>query len=109
MDLQDPIFQVRDRANDELRRLHELAEPALRHALAKAATLEERLRIEHLLGRLGPFAPERLRMIRVVQTLEYLDEPQARDVLHALANGIPEAHLTREARAACDRLARRLD
>jgi hypothetical protein len=108
-ELHDPIFQVRDRANDELRRLHELAEPALRAALTKAATLEERLRIEQLLGRLRPFAPERLRMIRVVQALEYLDEPEAHAFLQALAKGIPEAYLTREARAACDRLAAKAD
>jgi hypothetical protein len=48
--------------------------------------------------------PERLRVLRTVEVLEYADTPTGRDVLKALAAGAPTSLLTRDARAALNRL-----
>jgi hypothetical protein len=67
------------------------------------------VRIEALLGKLeGPVASaETLRSIRAVEALEHIATPEARDLLDRLAAGAPEARLTREAKAALERLGRR--
>jgi hypothetical protein len=68
-----------------------------------------RKRAEDLLAQLGgpAKAPEALRGLRVLQVLEQVGSPEARQVLAALARGRPEDWLTREARGALERLAKR--
>jgi hypothetical protein len=87
----------------------DLAEPALRTALAANPPLEVRRRIERLLGeiqtRLVP--PETLAALRAVEALESMGSADARGVLAELARGAPAARLTQEARASLERLARR--
>ena len=50
---------------------------------------------------------ERLQAIRTIEILEQIGTPEAQHVLRSLAQGAPEARLTREAKASLNRLARR--
>ncbi len=105
-DLGSKRFAVRDKAQAALEGIGDLAEGALRRALADATTLEVRRRIEGLLARLRrPVTqPEALRSVRTVAVLEDIATPAARALLAALAAGAPDARLTREARASLGRL-----
>jgi hypothetical protein len=49
---------------------------------------------------------ELMRMLRAIEVLEQVGSPEAREVLQNLADGAPEARLTREAKAAIARLAK---
>ncbi len=44
-----------------------------------------------------------LRAFRAVEVLEHLGTPEAREMLQTLANGAPDALVTRSARAALER------
>jgi hypothetical protein len=48
--------------------------------------------------------PELLQSLRAVAVLEDIGTPQARRLLEELANGAPEARLTREAKSSLRRL-----
>jgi hypothetical protein len=102
-------FATRRAAATELEKLSQSAGPALRNALESGPSVEARRRIEQLLAKLDNIgsSPETLRSIRAVEVLEHIAAPEARELLRKLAEGAPEAHLTREAKAALDRLARR--
>jgi WD40 repeat protein len=106
-DLQGERFEQRRRATAELAGLGELAEPALRRALAGDPPLGLRQRLERLL-KLSAQAPPagQLRELRAVEVLELLGTPPARQVLKALAGGAAGARLTREAGGASQRLAK---
>jgi predicted Zn-dependent protease len=65
--------------------------------------LEERLRLEWK----DPSAHS-VRTLRALEVLELAGTQQARQVLQELAKGAPEAQLTQEAKAALERLARRV-
>ena len=63
-----------------------------------------------LLERLPGFVvadPEALRSVRAVWVLQRCGTPESRQLLEALAAGVPEERLTREARNALDFLDRR--
>lgn len=108
-DLDDGRFAVRDRATRELAELGELAEPALRRALAGGASPEARRRLNALLDRLGGrgLAAETVRQIRAVEALELIASAEAFRLLEQLAAAPIPLRLTVEARAAMRRLARR--
>jgi hypothetical protein len=106
-DLDSEQFATRSKAETELEKLEELAEPALRRALREGPSLLElRRRLEALLTRLeGPIvSAETLRRLRASEVLEHIGSDDARSVLRALAEGAPVARLTREAKAALERL-----
>jgi hypothetical protein len=103
-DLDSNRFQVREKATEELEKLGELVEPALAKVLDGEPTLEVRRRVEPLLRRI---VPEALRSARAVMVLEHVGNEEAQKVLKDLTRGEPEAPLTRDARAALERLARR--
>jgi hypothetical protein len=107
-DLDDDDFAVREKATEHIRGLGSAAEPALRKALQGRPSLEVRRRVEFLLDHLlkGALTPEQLREVRAVETLEYIATPEAKKVLTHLAEGEPEARLTREAKASLGRLSR---
>jgi WD40 repeat protein len=107
-DLNSERFGARNKAGEALEKLGDVAEPALRQALAGRPSLEVRRRIEHLLERIdGPIRePEQLRHLRAIEILEQIGTPPARQVLEKLAHGAPGARRTREAQAALDRLAK---
>jgi dipeptidyl aminopeptidase/acylaminoacyl peptidase len=106
-DLDSNDFQVRDRATRELREFGRLAEPALRTVLEKGPPAETRRRVAELLDRLQGLSPDELRALRAVAVLERVDSIEARQDLQRLADGAPSALVTREAKAARARLARR--
>jgi RNA polymerase sigma factor (sigma-70 family) len=107
-DLDNESFMVRRQAARELAELGEAAGPALRRALAAPPSAEVRRQVEQLLEKLPlTGSAERLRQFRALEVLEALGTPEARGLLERLGEGAPEARLTREAKAALDRLARR--
>lgn len=108
-DLESEQFAVRDKAQKELENLGDLAEQALRQTLAHKPTLEVRRRVQTVLERLhGPLTrPELLQALRAVAVLEDIGTPEARRLLKELAQGAPEARLTREARESLRRIASR--
>jgi hypothetical protein len=103
-DLDSDRFKTREQAMAQLERLEEGAETALRRLLAGQPSLEVRRRAEQLLEKLGS---RRLRRDRALAVLERIATPAARECLQALAEGMPEAHLTQEARVSLERLAKR--
>jgi RNA polymerase sigma factor (sigma-70 family) len=106
-DLDDDDFNKREKATDELVKIGEPAEPALKKALEGKPSVEMRRRLEYLLERMreSPGSGERLRQARALEVLEVMGTPEARAVLEGLAKGAADAWLTREAKAA---LARKL-
>lgn len=109
-DLDSDDFAKRETANEQLKKLRQLAEPALRQALQGKPSLEARKRLESLLADLAErsIPDTELRQIRALHALELLGSPTACDVLKKLAGGAAGARLTRDAKLALQRLERRL-
>src|SRR5262249_25652303 len=105
MDADD--FATRRDAARELEALAELAEPALRKALETNPTQELRRQATRLLDKLTSISGERLRQVRAVEALEYANTAAAHELIERLAKGAAEARLTREAKAALERVRRR--
>ncbi|HMC65360.1 MAG TPA: hypothetical protein VKI65_10520, partial [Gemmataceae bacterium] len=108
-DLDSNEFATRQRADRELEELEELAEPALRKAVAENAAPEVRRRAETLLAKLdtNPPSAKILQALRAVEVLEHSGTPEAQELLKRLAISTPAARLTQEAKAALERLAKR--
>jgi len=109
-DLGDGKYSVRASADEKLRALGSLAEPALREALKGEGDEEARARINRLLARLDcttAQSPAELGIARAVRVLERIATPEARAVLKSAAAGAPAAWTTRQAAAALRRLAGR--
>jgi hypothetical protein len=100
--LDDDDFEKRERTTEELTRIGEQAEPALKKALQGNPSVEMRRRCEYLLERMkGPGDQgERLRQTRALEAVEAMGTPEARGLLEELAKGAADAWLTREAKAA---------
>jgi WD40 repeat protein len=105
-DLADPVYAVRARATAALEKVGESARPALRQALRKKLSLEQRRRLEAVISRLSqePTLPPQLKLLRAVELLEMMASPEARAFLAELSRGAPEALLTEEAVVALQRL-----
>jgi WD40 repeat protein len=104
-DLDSADFRHREEASRRLTKFGEDAEPTLRRALARKPSAEARRRIERILA--GPpliRSPDQLRSLRAVEVLEHTGDQAARALLDKLAGGAPASRLTREARAALERL-----
>jgi hypothetical protein len=108
-DLASPVFKTREAAQQEIARAGELPEPALRRALESVADPEVQRRLTDLLDRIPrpETRPQQLRDLRAIEVLERIGTAEARQVLGRIAEGAPEARLTREAKASLDRLAKR--
>jgi RNA polymerase sigma factor (sigma-70 family) len=106
-DLDADDFATRRAAAGELERLSDLAEPALRKALEGTPTPELRRQATRLLEKSNAHSSERLRQLRAVETLEYMNTTEARKLLQVIALGAPEARLTREAKGSLERLGRK--
>jgi hypothetical protein len=104
--LNNAEFARRERASRRLAEFREEAEPTLRQALATQPAAEARRRLEQILNGPRPIPPpELLRSLRALQVLEAIGDEPARQVLSRLAEGASASPLTREARAALQRLA----
>jgi hypothetical protein len=99
-------FTVRAKATAALAHAGELAWPALRQALKKELSPEHRQRIEKLLTLPQHAAPsaEQVKHFRAIELLEMIGTTEARGLLGDLAQGAPNANLTRQALAALHRL-----
>jgi WD40 repeat protein len=110
-DLDSDRFEVRRQAAVELEKLGDAAAEACRKALDGQPSAEARRVLQAFLEKQDREEwappPERLRALRALEALEGAGTAPARQALVELARGAPGARLTREARAALDRLARR--
>jgi WD40 repeat protein len=105
-DLDSNKYDVREKATRKLAALGEDAREALQKFLAGPLSPEARARAQGVLnglGQAGP-SPERLRQGRALEVVERIGTAEARGLLEELAKGLPDAHLTREAKAALERL-----
>jgi hypothetical protein len=109
-DLDDSQFTVREAASKELKELGKAVEPVLRKALAASPSAEVRKRLEELCAgvRDTKLTPEMLRQMRAIQVLERIGSTEAQEFLAVLAEGPPWARPAQDARAASERLKRRL-
>ncbi len=107
--LDGDAFEERESAAANLEKLGDLAEHAERKLLAEKPSSEVRRRLQELLSKLdGPVTtPELVRDLRCVEVLEHIGSPEARRLLDELGKGAEGSRLTREAKAALDRLAQR--
>lgn len=107
-DLDSDKFASREQAERDLGQLRELAEPALKKALAENSTLELRRRVASLLEKLRERTPSPilLRELRAIEAIEQSATQESQKLLESLAEGAPEARLTQDAKAALLRLAR---
>jgi hypothetical protein len=107
--LDDDKFAEREKATAELRTFNELIEPTLLKTLANPASGEVRGRAEQLLKRVE--APNMtggiVRSLRIVEILERIGSPEAKQLLTEFAKGTPETWLAREAKRALTRMERR--
>jgi hypothetical protein len=107
-DLNSDDLETREKASRELLRLGANARSALDITLAQDPPAETRRRIEELLQKIDPVPlPEEARGVRAVDVLERVGTDKARATLKALASGAPSALVTREAKEALDRLAKK--
>ncbi len=105
-------FAARQQATKDLDELGEAAFGAYQSALAARPGLELRQRLEVLVNKClekrRHLAPENLRKLRSLETLERCGTPDARLVLEKIAKGTRGAWLTEEAAAGVSRLSARL-
>jgi hypothetical protein len=107
-DLDSDNFSKREAAAARLRELGDRAVGFLTQELKGHPSLEMRRRIEELLKVLErPASGETLRTLRAMAVLEYTGTAEAQQILKTLAQGMPEARVTREAKASLQRLSAR--
>jgi HEAT repeat protein len=109
-DLDSEEFTVRESATEQLIKLGEPIEPALREFLRSPPSPESQRRAEVAMKKLNRLnlSPEALRSLRAVEVLEQIGTREAIGVLESLANGASGARLTQEAKASVERLAKLL-
>jgi hypothetical protein len=108
-DLDSSQFKTREKACESLAKMEEAAVPALQRAFSESVSPEARRHLTRLLERLDPITdPERIRTLRCLEILELAGTSEALQILETLTKGAPEARETREAKAASERLARKL-
>jgi WD40 repeat protein len=101
-DLSSDKFAARDAASKELARIGDPADEALRKKLAENIGLEHRSRVETALKRSATWQRQ---FTRAIELLENIADPAAREVLETIARGAGESRITRQAKAALERLA----
>jgi len=97
-------YITRRRAERDLEAMGEAVADDLLRLSRGAGDLDWALRAGRLLDRIGPSSRQAVRARRAVLALEDRGTQASRDLLRRLAAGMPEARLTREARAALARL-----
>jgi hypothetical protein len=102
-------FDLREQASTELANLGPEVVPALEKVRAKPPSVEAKRRAEDLLvaiAKSGLVSEDLLRR-RVLETLEYVGTPAAKEVVHTEAQAQPSSPLSQAAKAALTRLAKR--
>jgi RNA polymerase sigma factor (sigma-70 family) len=109
VDLDSSSFSRREHATTELEKLGESALPYLTDHQAQHLSAEGRRRVHSLLDRITSLnaTPELRRQLRSMEVLELIGTAEARELIRDVAAGVPQARLTRDARAAADRMDRR--
>lgn len=104
-DLDSDHFATRAKAAKELEGFGELAELAMRDALKREPSPEVQGSLKSLLAKVEalPQTPDRIRVGRAIEVLEYIHSPEAVEFLEKLAKGAPDASLTKNAQAALER------
>jgi WD40 repeat protein len=107
-DLDSSDFAKREAASKRLTDAGERVVPALENALKATASLEKRRRIKDLLPA-SEIVRSRdvLQAVRAIEVLERIGTAEAQQILNTLAQGMPEARATREAKASLERLRER--
>ncbi|MCI0379233.1 MAG: hypothetical protein L0215_16615 [Gemmataceae bacterium] len=103
-DLASEQFAVRNQAHAELEKLNDAAVPFLKKSLETTQPLEIRRRLEALLEKTSSWWDTQWPTLRALETLEWIDTPQARAIFERLAAGDPARRLTQEAQAALKRM-----
>src|SRR5262249_61413199 len=106
-DLASRQFKTRDAAERAWRAHGDRVGSLLRDALKANPPAEAKKRIEAILAGLEAAAPPQgdvLRGVRAVWVLERINSPDAQRLLTDLATGVESARLTREAKAALERM-----
>ncbi len=103
-DLDSDQFALHNKAMQELEQLGDRAATELRKALDRNPPLEVKRRIEQLLDIQN--GAEHIRVVRALETLERIGTSEARELCARLAEGVPDAPMTREARATLKRMTR---
>src|SRR5262249_44945610 len=104
-ELDDSRYEVRQRAAKELEQFDERSDALLRAALAGTTSAEVRRQLVRLLQRREAPTPRPSEVVaaRVLELLEQLANPEAREMLQRFADG-PDTPLTRDAKASLRRL-----
>jgi hypothetical protein len=105
-ELRDNDFDKRNQAQEALKKVGPVAEPALRAALAKSSDLDQRKLLTELLEAMPGlyFHPAGLRDRRLVHLLENMNHPEARRLLESFAAGDPLTYRSHYAKDALRRL-----
>lgn len=103
-DLDSDRFLVRQKAGEQLAALGPRAEAALRKVLEGQPSLELRKRVERLLAHLEPVSERQARW--AIKLVELAGGRDSRELLQDLASGAADSALTKEAKAALERLSK---
>jgi hypothetical protein len=109
-ELDNDDFAKRERAEGELLKRGQFAVPAIQKALrGELPSLEVRRRMARILEKLPveQLERQRERERRALEVLERMATPEARQLVHELAQGAPGAALTAEAAATLERMDQR--
>jgi hypothetical protein len=105
-DLDDDAFDVRERASTRLVSFGERVAPQLRQALRRPLSGEAKQRVKGILAKLEK-AKESPDCVNAVDYLRLSPSPESKELLSVLADGPPDAWLTKEAKAALAERAKR--
>ena len=98
------ISTLREKATTELAKRGKAVEADLKKAHDNSAVARRRWRLEALLGRLTDHFSEDEAKLGAVSVLEAIGTAEARQALEEVAKGPPDVRLTREAKAALQRM-----
>jgi WD40 repeat protein len=102
-------YAVRHRATEELTRLGDFAEEALRRAAQTSPSPETMKRVELLLRKIAceTLSAEQVQMLRALEVLERVGTAEAIELVRVQERVAPSGRIREEAQAALQRLARR--